>query len=173
MLCYCRVADTRMLSTNHPIVYIDGSKLVLKVIHTSNSDRMYTISAASSSIILTMYDRIVTDVTATSNATVATADEPEGEYYSFDFVPDPHFGLGLRLDTGQASGAVFVHSFKRPGKDTILKLEAMGIISIGDELIGINGKYQLYVHATVLLFTHFQYTYICIHRCRSAAPLIE
>lgn len=59
--------------------------------------------------------------------------------YEVRITPDPHFGLGLRLDV--AGGAVVVESFKRnPLTMKPMPAEEAGIITIGDELLSVNSN---------------------------------
>ena len=59
--------------------------------------------------------------------------------YEVRITPDPHFGLGLRLDV--ANGAVVVESFKRnPLTMKAMPAEEAGIITVGDELLSVNSS---------------------------------
>ena len=58
--------------------------------------------------------------------------------YTCSITPDPHFGLGLRLDI--VDSRILVESYKRnPLTMKAMPAEESGIVSIGDELLGING----------------------------------
>ena len=75
----------------------------------------------------------------------------KGEY-SVDLVPDPRFGLGLRLEeignqqnhsnsSGGGGGGIIATSFKRtPGTDAILPAERTGQVVLGDQLLRVNGR---------------------------------
>ena len=59
--------------------------------------------------------------------------------YEVSIQPDPHFGLGLRLDI--CEGKILVESFKRnPLTTKPMPAEECGIIGIGDELMSVMGK---------------------------------
>jgi len=70
------------------------------------------------------------------------------EFCTLEVTPDPHFGLGLRLDLvggkegtdgARVGGSVIVHSFKRnPLHGGPLAVEASGCIDIGDELVKVS-----------------------------------
>lgn len=61
------------------------------------------------------------------------------DYYEVSITPDPHFGLGLRLDV--SDGVVVVESFKRnPLTMKMMPAEESGIIGVGDELLSVNSN---------------------------------
>ena len=60
------------------------------------------------------------------------------DVYEVSILPDPHFGLGLRLDI--CDGKILVESFKRnPLTTKPMPAEECGIIGIGDELMSVTG----------------------------------
>jgi hypothetical protein len=62
--------------------------------------------------------------------------------YTASVLPDPHFGLGIRIDV--LDGRTVVSSFKKhPITGKAMNAQASGVIHPGDEFVAINGEFEL------------------------------
>jgi hypothetical protein len=62
--------------------------------------------------------------------------------YTASVLPDPHFGLGIRIDV--LDGRTVVSSFKKhPITGKAMNAQASGVIHPGDEFVAINGAFEL------------------------------
>jgi hypothetical protein len=62
--------------------------------------------------------------------------------YIASVLPDPHFGLGIRIDV--LDGRTVVSSFKKhPITGKAMNAQASGVIHPGDEFVAINGEFEL------------------------------
>ena len=90
------------------------------------------------------------------------------DFYEVSITPDPHFGLGLRLDV--ADGVVIVESFKRnPLTMKMMPAEESGIIGVGDELLSVNAN-ELKGHS---LSDVIQIIRIVVQNARGSAVVLK
>lgn len=82
-----------------------------------------------------------------SSGTTAQSNLPMEEY-TVQVLPDPHFGLGIRIDV--LDGRTVVSSFKKhPLSNQPMSAQLTGCIQVGDEFVAINGKHLIGVRVFV------------------------